>query len=120
MATRWSSPPERVSTSLSMMSSIMSGFMTSVWNWGDMYVARIFCARSWATEPLNLGEIFCGLYETLSSGISSSETSGLRSPASMRMNVVFPVPFSPSMTMISELEKSPDSIESRNWAPSPS
>lgn len=36
--------------------------------------------------------------------------SGLRAPARRRQKVVFPVPFSPIMTMISESVKSPESI----------
>lgn len=35
------------------------------------------------------------------------ESSGARRPANIRMKVVFPVPFSPNMTMISESLNSP-------------
>ena len=55
------------------------------------------------------------MYDTLNSGRSSaSSSSGLMSPAMSRMNVVFPVPFSPSNTMISVSVNSPGSMCSVN------
>ncbi|ELU16174.1 hypothetical protein CAPTEDRAFT_97664 [Capitella teleta] len=44
-------------------------------------------------------------------GNDSPPSSGCRRPASILMNVVFPVPFSPNMTMISESVNSPASMD---------
>ncbi|EKM57565.1 uncharacterized protein PHACADRAFT_88964 [Phanerochaete carnosa HHB-10118-sp] len=110
MATRWSSPPESVLTSWSMMFSRLIGLTTSVWNCGCMNAALICFRSSIRTVPGNLGEMACGLSETESSWRSVS-TSGV-SPARRRTNVVFPMPFSPSMTMISESVKLPGSTVS--------
>ncbi|KAI9458632.1 hypothetical protein BJY52DRAFT_1204294 [Lactarius psammicola] len=97
MATRWSSPPDRVFTFI--------GFTTSLWNCALIKAALICFNKSMRTVPGNLGEIVCGLSDTamlcLSAGLSGS------SPASRRTKVVFPVPFSPSMTMISESVNEP-------------
>mmetsp|Transcript_28048 Transcript_28048/g.62556 ORF Transcript_28048/g.62556 Transcript_28048/m.62556 type:complete len:92 (-) Transcript_28048:1382-1657(-) len=68
MATRWSSPPDKNCTSWSMMGSIFMGFITSEMNCGWTYASRIRLCSSCRTDPSNLGEIFCGLYDTLSSG----------------------------------------------------
>ena len=62
------------------------------------------------TVPGKDGEMVCGLSDTLSVCLSVS-SSGV-SPASSRTNVVFPVPFSPSITMISESVNVPDCTES--------
>jgi len=83
---------------------------------------RTFLWSSWRTVPWNFGEIFCGLYDTLSCGTPSEAASSrspdssaatasslLSSPAIMRINVVLPVPFSPNMTTISESVKVPSS-----------
>ncbi|KAH9039175.1 hypothetical protein EDB84DRAFT_1587726 [Lactarius hengduanensis] len=92
MATRWSSPPDSVLTYI--------GLTTSLWNCAFMKAPLICFNKSMRTVPGNLGEIVCGLSDTamlcLSVGLSGS------SPARRRTKVVFPVPFSPSMTMISE------------------
>mmetsp|Transcript_56080 Transcript_56080/g.157336 ORF Transcript_56080/g.157336 Transcript_56080/m.157336 type:complete len:114 (+) Transcript_56080:397-738(+) len=61
IASRWSSPPERVCTPLSMMLSITRGFITSEMNWGCTYASRTRLCNSCLTVPSNLGEIFCGL-----------------------------------------------------------
>ncbi|ORX67325.1 hypothetical protein DL89DRAFT_275743 [Linderina pennispora] len=90
------------------MSSMRMGLATSVWNCGCMNMVRIFLSSSMRTVPANLGAIFCGLYETLSCGMVTS-LSGASRPASMRISVVFPVPFSPSSTMICESLNSPAS-----------
>ncbi|KAF8889679.1 hypothetical protein BD779DRAFT_1611028 [Infundibulicybe gibba] len=84
MATRCSSPPDSACL-ICLMSSIR-------------------------TLPGNLGEIVWGFRDTCSVCLSVSR-SGV-SPASRRTNVVFPVPFSPNMTMISESVKLPDSTVS--------
>ncbi|PCH35058.1 hypothetical protein WOLCODRAFT_133703 [Wolfiporia cocos MD-104 SS10] len=100
MATRCSSPPESVFTSWSRMGSRFMGFTTSVLNCGCINDALIRFNSSMRTVPGNDGEIVCGLSETESVCLSVS-SSGV-SPASRRMNVVLPIPFSPSITMISE------------------
>ncbi|EJD39591.1 hypothetical protein AURDEDRAFT_71090, partial [Auricularia subglabra TFB-10046 SS5] len=112
MATRCSSPPESVLTSWSMMPSRFIGLTTSVVNCGCMKAALICLSSSMRTVPGNLGEMVCGLSETAQACLSTS-TSGV-SPASRRTNVVLPVPFSPSMTMISESVNSPASTVSLN------
>mmetsp|Transcript_4730 Transcript_4730/g.14616 ORF Transcript_4730/g.14616 Transcript_4730/m.14616 type:complete len:194 (-) Transcript_4730:945-1526(-) len=113
MATRCSSPPERCITSWSMSASMLSGFITSETNCGWTYMSRIFLCSSARTDPSNFGEIFCGLYDTLSSGtrVPSSASS---IPASIRMKVVLPVPFWPRSTRISESENLPGLISSLN------
>ena len=50
--------------------------------------------------------IFCGFMEMFI-GVICLPPSGFSAPASIRQNVVFPVPFSPIMTMISESVNSP-------------
>lgn len=65
--------------------------------------------RSSRTVPGNLGLIFCGFMEMDILG-TFSLLSGGSTPASMRQNVVLPVPFSPIMTTISESVNSPFSI----------
>ncbi|EME50137.1 hypothetical protein DOTSEDRAFT_59265 [Dothistroma septosporum NZE10] len=80
MATRCSSPPDKFCTSWSMKSSILSG----------LNAALIFLKNNWRTVPVNFGVIFCGFMLII------------------LQNVVFPVPFSPIMTRISESVKSPD------------
>ncbi|KAI9502389.1 hypothetical protein BX070DRAFT_193224, partial [Coemansia spiralis] len=107
-ATRCSSPPESFCTSLSIMLSMFIGLTTSVWNCGCMNIDWIFLSRSIRTVPLNLGAIICGLYDTLSCGMStSSPWSGFCLPASMLISVVLPVPFSPSKTTICESVNEP-------------
>ncbi|RKP01443.1 hypothetical protein CXG81DRAFT_4803, partial [Caulochytrium protostelioides] len=101
MATRCSSPPESFCTSWSMMFSIWSGLTTSVWNCGCIKAPLMRCSSNMRTVRVVFGEMVCGLYDTLSSGTSTS-SSGFSRPASMRMKVVLPVPFWPSMTRISE------------------
>ena len=103
-----------------MSGSIFIGRITSEMNCGCTYVSRIRLCSSWRTVPGNLGEIFCGLYDMFSSGISHvspCEGSGLSRPASIRMKVVLPMPFSPSSTMISESEKEPASTSSVKHVP---
>mmetsp|Transcript_18683 Transcript_18683/g.59536 ORF Transcript_18683/g.59536 Transcript_18683/m.59536 type:complete len:221 (-) Transcript_18683:954-1616(-) len=120
MATRCSSPPDRYLTSWSSSGSRLSGLVTSVVNCGCIHASRSFLSSSDRTEPSARAEIFCGLYDTFISGtpsaaalsvspLSSAATcsSLLSRPASMRMKVVLPVPFSPSSTMISDCEKEP-------------
>mmetsp|Transcript_55696 Transcript_55696/g.136714 ORF Transcript_55696/g.136714 Transcript_55696/m.136714 type:complete len:299 (-) Transcript_55696:954-1850(-) len=114
MAHRCASPPDRWRTSWSSRRSISSGFVTSVWNCGCEYASRILRANSCCTLPGNLGVIVCGLCDTRSSGTSIDSSSGFRLPASMRMNVVLPVPFWPSSTTICESLKSPASTVSLN------
>ncbi|EIN08179.1 hypothetical protein PUNSTDRAFT_113774 [Punctularia strigosozonata HHB-11173 SS5] len=84
-----------------MMFSRFIGFSTSVWNCGCMNAALICFNSSMRTVPGNFGEIVCGLSDTAScwAGLPSS---GSSTPARSRMNVVLPMPFSPSITMISE------------------
>ncbi|KAK7207004.1 hypothetical protein BZA70DRAFT_234202 [Myxozyma melibiosi] len=106
IATRCNSPPDKFWTSRSMRSSMRSGLQTSVWNWGSRNDERIFLKKSWRTVPWNFGEIFCGFMLTDMAG-SFLPLSGSKLPASRRQKVVFPVPFSPIMTMISESVKSP-------------
>ncbi|KIY47434.1 hypothetical protein FISHEDRAFT_66131 [Fistulina hepatica ATCC 64428] len=113
MATRCSSPPDRVFTSWSMMFSKLMGLSTSVWNCGCMNDCLIRLRSSMRTVPGNFGEIVCGLSDTENESFSVS-SSGAVTPASMRTSVVFPVPFSPSMTMISESVKLPSSTVSLN------
>ncbi|RKP24129.1 hypothetical protein SYNPS1DRAFT_33272 [Syncephalis pseudoplumigaleata] len=72
------------------------GLTTSVWNCGWRKALLIFLRKSMRTL-------------TCISGMRLSP-SGCRAPASMRTNVVLPVPFSPSMTRISESVNSPPSI----------
>ncbi|KXS17199.1 hypothetical protein M427DRAFT_97187, partial [Gonapodya prolifera JEL478] len=121
MATRCSSPPERASwrrvrrgtklTDWSMMLSMLRGFSTSVLNCGCMNICLIRLRNNIRTDEnkftSNLGLIFCGLYDTCISGMMASPP-----PAIIRMNVVLPVPFSPSMTIISESVNSPAAIKS--------
>jgi len=52
------------------------------------------------------------LPRALSPSVPPESSSGLSIPASMRMKVVLPVPFSPSMTKISESVNSPASTSS--------
>ncbi|KAJ3742732.1 hypothetical protein DFH05DRAFT_1536478 [Lentinula detonsa] len=85
------------------------GFNTSVWNCGCMKACLIRFNSNIRTVPGNLGDIVWGLRDTDSVCLSVS-ISGV-SPASRRTNVVFPVPFSPSMTIISESVKEPASID---------
>ena len=66
------------------------GFMTSVMNWGCMYESRMRLCSRLRTVLVNLGLIFCGLYEMLKPGISTKWSSGFSMPASRRMNVVLP------------------------------
>mmetsp|Transcript_44486 Transcript_44486/g.144411 ORF Transcript_44486/g.144411 Transcript_44486/m.144411 type:complete len:208 (-) Transcript_44486:1200-1823(-) len=114
-ATRCSSPPERYLTSWSSSRSISIGFITSVLNCGWMKASRIFLCSSSRTVPSKDGAIFCGLYETFSLGTcDAASPSGARCPANILMKVVLPVPFSPSMTRISEPEKEPASTCSVN------
>ncbi|KAI8870544.1 hypothetical protein GQ42DRAFT_122144 [Ramicandelaber brevisporus] len=108
MATRCNSPPERVLTSWSSSLSMRSGLSTSVLNCGSRKATRILEKKSWWTVPSYVVLIFCGLSDTLSSGISWLP-SGFSLPASSLMKVVLPVPFSPNMTMISESVNSPAS-----------
>ncbi|EPQ52253.1 hypothetical protein GLOTRDRAFT_26061, partial [Gloeophyllum trabeum ATCC 11539] len=112
IATRWSSPPESVFTSWSRIFSKFIGFTTSVWNCGCMNACFICFSSSIRTLPGNFGEIVCGLRLTLNVCRSTS-TSGA-SPQSRRMNVVLPVPFSPSITMISLSVNEPPSTVSLN------
>ncbi|RKP17646.1 hypothetical protein ROZALSC1DRAFT_16140, partial [Rozella allomycis CSF55] len=51
--------------------------------------------------------------ETFNFG-NTAPSSGCPIPASILIKVVFPVPFSPNITTISESEKDPDSISSLN------
>ncbi|KAL1704834.1 hypothetical protein EV121DRAFT_204895 [Schizophyllum commune] len=113
IATLCSSPPDNVFTSWSMMFSKLIGFNTSVWNCGCMNACLMRFSSNIRTDPGNFGEIVCGFNETANCCFDSS-SSGDSTPASMRTNVVFPVPFSPSMTMISESVKLPASTVSLN------
>ncbi|KWU44390.1 hypothetical protein RHOSPDRAFT_17883 [Rhodotorula sp. JG-1b] len=106
IATRCSSPPERVVTYWSMMFSRFIGFRTSVLNCGCMNAARTCFRSSSRTVPGNLGAIVCGLSET-EKCCSSAALSGLSLPASSLTKVVLPVPFSPRRTMISESVNEP-------------
>ncbi|KAJ7712728.1 hypothetical protein B0H16DRAFT_1667418 [Mycena metata] len=90
-----SSPPDSVLTSWSIRFSKLIGLSTSVWNWGCMNAALICLINSMRTVPGNFGEMSSG-----------------SSPARRRTNVVLPVPFSPSMTMISESVNVPPSTVS--------
>mmetsp|Transcript_9373 Transcript_9373/g.28173 ORF Transcript_9373/g.28173 Transcript_9373/m.28173 type:complete len:204 (+) Transcript_9373:2587-3198(+) len=117
MATLCSSPPDRCCTSWSISSSIRMGFITSVMNWGCMYESRMRLCSRLRTVLVNLGLIFWGLYEMLKPGISTKWSSGFSMPASSLMKVVLPVPFSPSITIISESVKAPSSTLSTNLAP---
>ncbi|EDR08215.1 uncharacterized protein LACBIDRAFT_250088, partial [Laccaria bicolor S238N-H82] len=112
IATRCSSPPESVFTSWSIMFSKFMGFNTSVWNCGSMNACLICLSNSMRTVPGNLGEIVWGLSETDRVCLSAS-SSGV-SPAKSRTKVVFPVPFSPNITIISESVKLPASTVSLN------
>ncbi|KAH9932883.1 uncharacterized protein B0H18DRAFT_1083130 [Fomitopsis serialis] len=105
IATRWSSPPESDG-------SRFIGFMTSVLNCGCINATLMRFSSSILTVPGKLGEIVWGFSDTLSDCFAVS-SSGV-SPASRRTNVVLPVPFSPSMTMISESVNVPDSTVSLN------
>ena len=49
------------------------------------------------TDPSNFGVIFYGLYEIY---ISGTPYTSLSTPASILINVVLPVPFSPNITVI--------------------
>ena len=60
--------PERFLTSWSKSCSICIGLSTSVTNCGCMYACVIFSCSSMRTVLSDLGEIFCGLYETFSAG----------------------------------------------------
>lgn len=84
-ATLCNSPPERFTTSWSINCSIRSGFITSDTNWGWVYASRIFWCSKCLTVDWNFGLIFWGLYETLNSGISTSDppstVSGFNKPA---------------------------------------
>ncbi|KAJ7491896.1 hypothetical protein FB451DRAFT_1336058 [Mycena latifolia] len=86
------------------------GLSTSVWNCGCMNAALICLMSSMRTVPGNLGEIVCGLSDTCRLCVTAVSSGG--SPASSRTNVVLPVPFSPSMTMISESVNEPPSTVS--------
>ncbi|KAJ4490244.1 hypothetical protein J3R30DRAFT_3653625 [Lentinula aciculospora] len=101
IATLCNSPPDN-----------LIGFNTSVWNCGCMKACLIRFNSNMRTVPGNLGDIVWGLRDTDKVCLSVS-MSGV-SPASRRTNVVFPVPFSPSMTMISESVKEPASTVSLN------
>ncbi|KAI7825403.1 hypothetical protein BX661DRAFT_194146 [Kickxella alabastrina] len=96
-ATRCSSPPDRFLTSLSTISSILIGLTTSVWNCGFMKALRIFLSISMRTEPSTWGR---------------SSAACLRFPASMRISVVFPVPFSPSRMMTCDSVNEPPLTDS--------
>mmetsp|Transcript_83199 Transcript_83199/g.138807 ORF Transcript_83199/g.138807 Transcript_83199/m.138807 type:complete len:211 (+) Transcript_83199:194-826(+) len=117
MATRCSSPPEIFWISWSMISSKCRGFSTSVLNCGCRMASRILVCSSALTVPWNLGEMVWGFTLIISSGMLIFSSSGLIIPASSRMNVVFPVPFSPSNTTISESVNSPGSTVNLNWPP---
>ncbi|KAF8524286.1 hypothetical protein BU17DRAFT_42962, partial [Hysterangium stoloniferum] len=65
------------------------------------------------TVPGNFGEIVWGFKDT-ARDILSVSISGALTPASSRTNVVFPVPFSPNMTIISESVNSPASTVNLN------
>ncbi|EED80729.1 predicted protein, partial [Postia placenta Mad-698-R] len=105
MATRCSSPPDSVLTSWSRIGSRFIGFKTSVLNCGCIKAALMRFIRSMRTVPGKDGAIAWGLSDTASVCLSVS-SSGV-SPASSRTNVVLPVPFSPSITIISESVKLP-------------
>ena len=117
-AVRCNSPPDRLFTSWSRMGSSLSGLSTSVLNWGCAYASAMLAHSRDRTDPSNEGEIICGLYDTVNPPRSGSGVplgvSGLSSPARMRINVVFPVPFSPSITTIWESVNSPASMFSLN------
>mmetsp|Transcript_17338 Transcript_17338/g.41606 ORF Transcript_17338/g.41606 Transcript_17338/m.41606 type:complete len:103 (+) Transcript_17338:712-1020(+) len=51
MASRCSSPPDRFWTPLSMIFSMLRGFITSDTNWGWMYDSRMRLCRSCRTVP---------------------------------------------------------------------
>ncbi|KAI5818758.1 hypothetical protein BZA77DRAFT_332610 [Pyronema omphalodes] len=104
MATRCNSPPDKCLTSWSMKSSILRG----------LKAARTFLRRSSRTVPGNLGLIFWGFMEIDILG-TLRVPSGCSAPASILQKVVFPVPFSPIMTIISESVKSPAST--LRWKP---
>ena len=110
IATLCNSPPDSVFTSWSIIASKLIGFNTSVWNCGCMNACLICLSNSIRTVPGNLGEIVCGFKDTANDCLSVS-SSGV-SPANRRTKVVLPVPFSPSMTMISESVKLPASTVS--------
>ena len=56
-ATRWSSPPESIDTSLSKMDSKSSGIETIVLKMGSSHVSSNLEKRRYLTEPWNLGAI---------------------------------------------------------------
>mmetsp|Transcript_8518 Transcript_8518/g.25286 ORF Transcript_8518/g.25286 Transcript_8518/m.25286 type:complete len:224 (-) Transcript_8518:870-1541(-) len=108
-ATLCNSPPLSCFTLRSKIGSISMGRATSAWNWGCVSASPIFASRRSRTVPLKWVVRLCGLYDTFNSGKPSSsfKLSGLRSPASIRMNVVLPVPFCPNITRISLRAKPP-------------
>ncbi|KAJ7739837.1 hypothetical protein B0H16DRAFT_1324807, partial [Mycena metata] len=104
------SPPDRVLTSWSIRFSKLIGLSTSVWNWGCMNAALICLINSMRTVPGNFGEMVCGFKDTWRFCLTVKSSGS--SPARRRTNVVLPVPFSPSMTMISESVNVPPSTVS--------
>lgn len=66
---------------------------TSVLKTLEVHLSFNLVDSSSCTLPWNLGAIVYGLYEIDNLGISVFSSSGLRIPASILMNVVFPVPF---------------------------
>ena len=79
-------------------------------DWWLIISPNLSCSNSW-TVPGYLGAIVWGLYDIAISGISKEVLSGRNFlfPESILTNVVFPVPFSPNKTIISQLEKQPSS-----------
>ena len=84
-----------------------------------MFIIRIliltspnFSLSNSCTVPSYFGEIDCGLTEIASSGIFLSCSSGCCFPASKVTKVLFPVPFSPNRTIISDELKVPGSTVS--------
>jgi len=73
------------------------GLQTSELNYGCEYVYYNLDIKSSLTDPSNFGVIFYGLYDT---AISGTPFTPLSTPANNLINVVFPVPFSPNMTVI--------------------
>ncbi|ODV96682.1 hypothetical protein PACTADRAFT_25698, partial [Pachysolen tannophilus NRRL Y-2460] len=71
--------------------------------------AAILFKNNCLTVPVNFGAIFCGFIETFNLG-AFVPSSGSMAPANNLQNVVFPVPFSPIITKISESLNSPASI----------
>ncbi|OBA22398.1 hypothetical protein METBIDRAFT_38783 [Metschnikowia bicuspidata var. bicuspidata NRRL YB-4993] len=105
-ATLCNSPPDNTCTSWSMMLSIFNGLTTSLWNCGFKNAPLIFLKNNWRTVPGKRGAIFCGFIEMFNLG-TSVPLSAAKAPAKILQNVVLPVPFSPNITKISELVKSP-------------